>query len=159
MKQNYEYRLSKLTTYLKKQGYPTTGSHISFYSETFQVFVNCGPDPIPRSIYLSMADLIDEQGGKYKLKVCFGRGLQGDFYDIDMPGAKDKAAKKSERTAEQLQQRNKERSIGFIIEKVTQWRRLYNGYYDENQELRRLSLEDAAVKVGVSKKSLDDYLS
>jgi hypothetical protein len=36
---------------------------------------------------------------------------------------------------------------------------LYNGYYDEKQELKRMSLEDAANKVGVSKKSLDDYLS
>jgi hypothetical protein len=35
-------------------------------------------------------------------------------------------------TSEELtNQRNKERSIGFIIEKVTQWRKLYNGYYDE----------------------------
>ena len=38
-------------------------------------------------------------------------------------------------------QRNKERSIGFIIEKVTQWRKLYNGFYDENHELKRMSLE------------------
>lgn len=30
---------------------------------------------------------------------------------------------------------------------------------DENHQLRRMSLEDAAEKVGVSKKSLDDYLS
>mmetsp|Transcript_17825 Transcript_17825/g.12778 ORF Transcript_17825/g.12778 Transcript_17825/m.12778 type:complete len:81 (-) Transcript_17825:51-293(-) len=30
---------------------------------------------------------------------------------------------------------------------------------DENHQLRRMSLEDAADKVGVSKKSLDDYLS
>lgn len=42
---------------------------------------------------------------------------------------------------------------------MTQWRKLYNGYYDENQELKRMSLEEAACKVGVSKKSLDDYLS
>ena len=55
--------------------------------------------------------------------------------------------------------RNKERSISFIIEKVTQWRKLYNGFYDENQELKRMSLEQAAIEVGVSKKSLDDYLS
>ena len=38
-------------------------------------------------------------------------------------------------------QRNKERSIGFIIEKVTQWRKLYNGFLDENQEIKRMSLE------------------
>ena len=30
---------------------------------------------------------------------------------------------------------------------------------DENHVLKRMSLEDAAEKVGVSKKSLDDYLS
>lgn len=36
---------------------------------------------------------------------------------------------------------------------------MYNGYYDEKQELKRMSLEDAATQVGVSKKSLDDYLS
>ena len=30
---------------------------------------------------------------------------------------------------------------------------------DENHKLVRMSLEDAAEKVGVSKKSLDDYLS
>ena len=30
---------------------------------------------------------------------------------------------------------------------------------DENHQLRRMSLEEAAEKVGVSKKSLDDYLS
>jgi hypothetical protein len=55
--------------------------------------------------------------------------------------------------------RTKERTIGYIIEKVSQWRKLYNGYMDENHQLRRMSLEDAADKVGVSKKSLDDYLS
>ena len=36
---------------------------------------------------------------------------------------------------------------------------MYNGYEDENGELKRMSLEEAAVKVDVSKKSLDDYLS
>jgi len=34
---------------------------------------------------------------------------------------------------------------------------LYNGVYREGN-LVRYSLEDAAAKVGVSKKSLDDYL-
>lgn len=43
--------------------------------------------------------------------------------------------------------------------KVTEWRRLYNGYLNERNELVRMSLEAAATKVDVSKKSLDDYLS
>ena len=37
------------------------------------------------------------------------------------------------------------------------WRKLYNGVYRYGN-LVRYSLEDAAAKVGVSKKSLDDYL-
>jgi hypothetical protein len=55
--------------------------------------------------------------------------------------------------------RGRERNIGYVIEKVTQWRRLYNGYYDENFNHFRMSLEKAAERVGVSKKSLDDYLA
>lgn len=55
--------------------------------------------------------------------------------------------------------KTKERTVGYIIEKVANWRRLYNGYYDSNFKHHRMSLEDAATKVGVSKKSLDDYLA
>lgn len=40
---------------------------------------------------------------------------------------------------------------------VTKWRKLHNGVL-RNGNLVRYSLEDAANMVGVSKKSLDDYL-
>ena len=63
---------------------------------------------------------------------------------------------------ERQNRRTKERSITEIIEKVSTWRKLYNGVMvtgpDGRQQLQRWSLEDAADKVGVSKKSLDDYL-
>jgi hypothetical protein len=55
--------------------------------------------------------------------------------------------------------KTKERTVGYVIEKVAQWRKLYNGYYDHNFNHHRMSLEKAADKVGVSKKSLDDYLA
>ena len=45
--------------------------------------------------------------------------------------------------------RTKERKIGEVIQKVQKWRQLYY----KNCE----SLEEAAKKVGISKKSLDDY--
>jgi len=51
----------------------------------------------------------------------------------------------------------KERSIEEIIQKVSLWRRLHNGVL-KNGNLVRYTLEEAATKVGVSKKSLDDYL-
>ena len=42
------------------------------------------------------------------------------------------------------------------------WRRLYSGVVEENEHgekvLREYSLHEAAYKIGMSKKSLDDYL-
>jgi hypothetical protein len=54
--------------------------------------------------------------------------------------------------------RTKERKIGYIIQKVSEWRKLYQGQSDESGKSQRFSLEEAAQKVSISKKSLDDYL-
>ena len=54
--------------------------------------------------------------------------------------------------------KKRERKIGYIIEKVYAWRKLYNGYRDDNNKFIKYSLEEAAKKINVSKKSLDDYL-
>jgi hypothetical protein len=62
---------------------------------------------------------------------------------------------------DQQKRRTKERTITDIIEKVSTWRKLYNGVMvpiNGQMQLQRWSLEDAAQKVQVSKKSLDDYL-
>ena len=58
----------------------------------------------------------------------------------------------------QVKKRTKERKIVEVIEKVSLWRKLYNGVQDGKGNLLRFSLEDAAKKVGLPKKSLDDYL-
>ena len=52
----------------------------------------------------------------------------------------------------------RERKIGYIIEKVYAWRKLYNGYRDDNNKFIKYSLDEAASQINVSKKSLDDYL-
>ena len=44
-----------------------------------------------------------------------------------------------------MTKRTKERSISDIIEKVSLWRKLYNGVYRDGN-LVRYSLEDAAAK-------------
>lgn len=62
-------------------------------------------------------------------------------------------------TAGGKHKRTKERKIGQVIDKVLYWRKLYTGYNDPNTgQLIKMSLEEAANKVGISKKSLDDYL-
>ena len=106
-----------------------------------------------------MADLERSPEGVLTIKLIFQKGIRSDFYDAQELVFKDDSALAKMSKEERALQRNKERSIGFIIEKVSQWRKLYNGYEDENGELRRMSLEEAATKVDVSKKSLDDYLS
>ncbi len=47
-------------------------------------------------------------------------------------------------TALAQQKRTKERTIQDIIEKVSLWRKLYNGVQDNDGNLLRYSLEDAA---------------
>ena len=57
------------------------------------------------------------------------------------------------------ERRTKERKIKFVVEKVSVWRKLYNGVELPNSgETVRYSLDEAARLVGISKKSLDDYL-
>lgn len=64
----------------------------------------------------------------------------------------------------QKPKRTKERLVHEIIDKVSTWRQLYKGISVPNesdptkQVDKKLSLEEAAAKVGVTKKSLDDYL-
>ena len=53
--------------------------------------------------------------------------------------------------------RIKERTIQDVIQKVSLWRLLYTGFQHKGVFVK-MSLEDAAKKVKISKKSLDDYL-
>lgn len=56
--------------------------------------------------------------------------------------------------------RTKERTIKDVVKNVALWRKLYNGFYDQNSsQIITKSLEEGAKKIGISKKTLDDYLS
>ena len=55
--------------------------------------------------------------------------------------------------------RIRERTIQDVIKSVALWRRLYNGVMkNDGNTLIRYTLDDAAKKIGISKKTLDDYL-
>ena len=49
----------------------------------------------------------------------------------------------------------KERTIAEVVSAVSLWRLLYNGFNGAN---KKMSLDDAAKAVKMSRKSLDDYL-
>ena len=57
--------------------------------------------------------------------------------------------------------RIRERRISEVVQAVAVWRRLYRGVktsHGDADSLVRYSLTDAAHKVGISRKTLDDYL-
>ena len=134
---------------LKYLGYPTVGALFSLYIKTAGDYVYLGSDPIDPNLYIDES-LVDFDCLKIKI----------------VSYLEDKLVKKTEKqlfdkkeiNKNQRDKRTKERKIEFIVEKVNAWRRLYNGFYNENGEYTRYSLDQAAKMVGISKKSLDDYL-
>lgn len=59
---------------------------------------------------------------------------------------------------QELGTKQKEKTIGEVVEKVALWRKMYAGFKDEKDEVVRMDLETAAKEIGIVKKTLDDYL-
>ena len=78
--------------------------------------------------------------------------------DFNLQINKNNENKKKQKFRNMTDSHKRERKIGYIIEKVYAWRKLYNGYRDEKNNFIKYSLDNAALKIDVSKKSLDDYL-
>ena len=134
---------------LKYLGYPTTGALFSVFIKTAFEYVYFGSDPIDPNISLDET-LVDFDHLKIKM-VSY-------LEDKLIKKTEKQLFDKKETNKTQKDKRTKERKIEFIVEKVNAWRRLYNGFYNENGEYTRYSLDQAAKMVGISKKSLDDYL-
>ena len=137
---------------LKHKGFPIHFSHIFYRSETSGLDVECGYDPLFPNFSIPMETLSrgpvlltqlvivckDVPKMKYGTSLLLASGKKHEeVVQDDLP-----ELKSSKRT--------KERKIGFIIGKVKAWRQLYKE--------KKLSLEEGAELVGISKKSLDDYL-
>ena len=133
-----------LMTKLKSLGYPLESAFAYYYSEDMGLYVSCGHDPLPKFWHIPQT----EYKTSHTLRLKFKTGLRSEYCDNTRMDNNSKA-----------QKRTKERKIGYIIEKVSLWRKLYNGMPDHTGKIIRYSLEEAANLVGVSKKSLDDYLS
>ena len=76
--------------------------------------INCGPDPISKAITISLSDLeVNNESKEFSIQLIFARGVKAELYD------QNENSKIENNTDDLALQRNKERSIGFIIEKVT----------------------------------------
>ncbi len=140
--------LASLVAQLKAKGYYLDGAAISYYSPQYDAYINCATDPVPRYSMVPPEDLQESKCLRVRAKLArISQDTLASAADDDPAGGETKEKK-----------RPKERKISFIIKKVMDWRKLYAGTTDDNGQIIKYSLEEAAAKVGVSKKSLDDYL-
>ena len=146
------FALTDIVNVLTLKGYNTKNCAFSFFWNKENLFVYCGMkngDTITESVPLPIAEV----GTRLQLKVkSITAAQQVASKQLEMSSQNQKPADKKDHG-----KRNKERKIGEIIEKVSEWRIWYAGK-QENGEIVKLSLEKAAKKVGVAKKTLDDYL-
>jgi hypothetical protein len=141
--------LKDLILKLKNCGYPLTGANIRLFSKEVNEYVYIGSDPINENI------VIDDFNFNFKLLK-----IQAVCYIEEKYLSKNNSNPLSRNNSmvDKKAKRTKERKIGYIIEKVNSWRKLYNGFHDESGKFVKHSLDDAAKRIGISKKSLDDYL-
>jgi len=154
-------KLSEVIIKLKQFGYPLTGSMISVFSKVANSFVSCGADPLDKIIILDDNEHIDF--GIIKIRcTCFidhKHLVDETLLDISLQNSPSSAISPPQSCSnDKKSKRTKERKIGYIIEKVNLWRRLYNGFYNEEGVFIKNSLDEAAKLIKISKKSLDDYL-
>jgi len=145
-----QVKLNEVIAKLKILGYPLTGSMISVYSNNAEEYVCFGADPLDSNIiidrdqfknnFLNLRCVCNIEEKNLGIRSGGGRLSRGNSLDL----------RKSKRT--------KERKIGFIIEKVNLWRKYYNGFKNEKADFIKHTLDESAKIVGISKKSLDDYL-
>lgn len=141
-------RISPLIDLIKKDFEDARGGMISYFSDKNQEFVYIGNDPLPIETSVSPSILcVVEDMIRIRIRPKSSNSL-GTFFSGNT-GTGTAISKGSRRT--------KERKIGDVINKVSSWRALYNGIQKEGQ-MQKLSLDDAAREVKISKKSLDDYL-
>ncbi|CDW90039.1 p21-activated protein kinase-interacting protein 1-like [Stylonychia lemnae] len=136
---------------------------VSYFSDLYKCFIYIGNYWVDRpqtahkdiqeakNITLKVKELISQVvvGAEDSIQLKFRERAKGEHSDALINGQAD-MSKGSRRT--------KERKIGEVILAVKKWRELYTvGERQPDQSFKQQSLEDAALKVGISKKSLDDY--
>ena len=155
--------LNDIITQLEKE-IPLENFQISYYNELEKNYYLIGKYPLNKEKEIifkfnSHKIINDNIFIKIKLRQIFEREnlLKMEFIEGENDNGEE-AIQKFEIGENNKTKRAKERKIGYIIRKVYMWRKMYSGFIDERGRRIKLTLEEAADKVGISKKSLDDYL-
>jgi len=128
-------------------------SAISYWDDDFKNFIYCGVVPFEKLVAIPFN--IDNPIIKLKTRkvIQFDNLMKMELKEEEYENLEEAAPNINKKS-----KRLKERKINFIVEKVFLWRLLYNGFEDEKGKFIKLTLEEAAEKVKLSKKTLDDYL-
>lgn len=142
--------LSPIIAQLKSSRLQIEKAMVSCLGTEENLYVYIGNDPLPSTAAVPAAYVHNGKVSGIQLTLKFR--YQGK------PETSSTAQMEDDVPGRGGSRRTKERKIGYIIEKVARWRNLYNGVVNSKGEHVRMTLEEAAMQVGISKKSLDDYL-
>jgi len=134
---------------LKDTGRMLKTSMLLYYSNEKKMFILSGSAEEADNCFISLNEIQGELQLKYRKIIPSAR-----------PPVQKKPIVKREHIEEQKNKnkRTKERKIGEIVKKVAEWRRLYTGKIGANGTVEKYTLDEAAERVGIAKKTLDDYL-
>lgn len=163
---NREYVLTqdlfkKLNEYI-----PVNNFQIFFYNTKIKSYILIGvfPNKILQEKILINESIINSKNKdmiiiKFKFRQIINKdnALKMEYF-LNNEDKNEENANNNYFDLEEKSRRSKERRIGSVVKKVYMWRKLYTGFYDDQGRFIKLTLDEAAKKVGVSKKSLDDYL-
>jgi hypothetical protein len=137
--------MNEVVSHLKTMGYPVSNAIFTYFSTANRIFTYCGKDPYTEPFSIPLAD-------------CQERLILKCRETSNKTNTSDQSETNSGTRKKSGTKRNKERKITEIIEKVSQWRQLYTGIPKQDGQIEKYTLEEASLKVGIAKKTLDDYL-
>ncbi len=145
-------RLSEVLSKLRDLGYKLDSAVFLYYSHCNNMFVHWGKTTSTEDAMLPITEVKD------RLILKLRRATEQQEQSAESSKENAQPHTKTGEDKKEVAKRNKERKIEYIIEKVSEWRKLYTGSLDSDGKIVKLSLDDAAKKVGIAKKTLDDYL-
>ena len=127
---------------------------MSYFYHEGEAYIKCGQEPFYKTVYIPLNEVL--QGDFFKLRFkprpeYLIHAYMNDEANEIITNYRDKMAAQLIMLGSLVRgKKTKERTIGHIIEKVLEWRKLYTGIPNEKGVVNRYTLEEAATKVGIS---------
>jgi len=154
---------------LKAKPSPMKGNDISYFNSTNDSSVSSFPSNMFIPTNVSDQNIVEQQNTSSFFNSFFKDDVQIDqeFSSVHSNEGQETRCLASPSLyleepcnhKNKLSTRVKERKIGEVVEKVNEWRNLHSGMIDPmTGQYIKMSLKDAATRVGIKHKSLNDYL-